>query len=91
MKNHGLNHAFERRPPKPLDVPSEMLLHEPWRKNLLWGSDWIYLRVDQRFWFLVLVLDWYSRKIFSWGLHPSITRFEVVAGVAPSIPITLVV
>ena len=87
MKNHGLNHAFERRPKKPLDVPGEMLLHEPWRKNLLWGTDWTYLRVDKRFWFLVLVLDWYSRKILSWGLYPAITRFEVVAVITDAVAI----
>lgn len=87
MKNHGLNHAFERRAPKPLDVPAEMLLHEPWRKNLLWGTDWTYLRVDERFWFLLLVLDWYSRKILSWGLYPAITRFEVVAVITDAVAI----
>ncbi len=87
MKIHGLNHAFERRPKKPLDVPAEMLLHEPWRKNLLWGTDWTYLRIDDRFWFLLLVLDWYSRKILSWGLYPAITRFEVVAVVTDAVAI----
>ena len=79
MKKHGLNHAFVRGAKKPLDVPGEMLLHEPWRKNLLWGTDWPYLRIDERFWFLLLVIDWYSRKIVSWGLFPAITQFQVVA------------
>lgn len=79
MKRHGLNHAFVRGEKKPLDVPGEILLHEPWRKNLLWGMDWTYLRIDGRFWFLLIVLDWYSRKIVSWGLFPEITQFQVVA------------
>lgn len=79
MKQNGLNHAFERGKKRPLDIPGDMLLHEPWRKNLLWGTDWTYLRIADRFWFLLLILDWYSRKIVSWGLFPTITKFEVVA------------
>lgn len=79
MKKHGLNHEFVRGAKKPPDVPGEILLHEPWRKNLLWGMDWTYLRIAGRFWFLLIVLDWYSRKIVSWGLFPEITQFQVVA------------
>jgi putative transposase len=79
MKKHGLNHAFERRSKEPPDIPGEILLHEPWKKNLLWGTDWTYLRVNERFWFLLLILDWYSRKIVSWGLFPEITKYQVVA------------
>jgi putative transposase len=87
MKAHGLNHAFERRPKEPPDIPGEMLLHEPWRKNLLWGTDWTYLRIDERFWFLLLIIDWYSRKIVAWGLYPAITRFEVVAVITNAVAI----
>ena len=79
MKNHGLNHAFIRGVKKPLDIPGEILLHEPWRKNLLWGTDWTYLRVVDRFWFLLIIIDWYSRKIVSWGLFPEVTQYQVVA------------
>ena len=80
MKKHGLNHAFVRGGVRtPPDVPGELLLHEPWRKNLVWGTDWTYLRIDERFWFLLIILDWYSRKIVSWGLFPEITKFQVVA------------
>jgi putative transposase len=80
MKKHGLNHEFVRGGVRaPPDVPGEMLLHEPWRKNLVWGTDWTYLRIDERFWFLLIILDWYSRKIVSWGLFPEITKFQVVA------------
>lgn len=35
MKAHGLNHPFERKPFKHVIIPADMLLHEPWRKNLL--------------------------------------------------------
>lgn len=40
MKAHGLSHAFERGKKKEVLIPGDMLLHEPWRQNLLWGMDW---------------------------------------------------
>lgn len=86
MKKHGLNHVFVRGGVRsPPDVPGEMLLHEPWRKNLVWGTDWTYLRIDERFWFLLIILDWYSRKIMSWGLFPEITKFQVVAVITQAV------
>lgn len=85
MKAHGLNHAFEYRAKEPPDIPGEILLHEPWRKNLLWGTDWTYLRIEGRFWFLLVMLDWYSRKLVAWGLFPEITRFEVVAVITSAV------
>ncbi len=85
MKAHGLNHAFEQRPKEPPDIPGEILLHEPWRKNLLWGTDWTYLRIEGRFWFLLVTLDWYSRKLVAWGLFPEITRFEVAAVITSAV------
>lgn len=87
LKKHGLNHSFEKYRKKPPDIPGEILLHEPWRRNLLWGMDWTYLRIEERFWFLLVVLDWYSRKIVSWGLFPAITKFEVVAVITDAVAI----
>ncbi|MBK9322984.1 MAG: transposase [Bdellovibrionaceae bacterium] len=79
MKTHGLSHPFEQKPARPVIEPADMLLHEPWRKNLLWGMDWTWVTVDGRFMFLLVLLDWYSRKILSWGFHLHITKNEVVA------------
>lgn len=87
LKAHGLNHAFERRPKRPSDIPADMLLHEPWKPNLLWGTDWSWVRVAERFYFLLIVVDWYSRKIISWGLFEQITKFEVVAVVTDAVAI----
>lgn len=85
LKKHGLNHTFEQGEKTPPDIPGELLLHEPWRKNLLWGTDWTYLRIAEKFWFLLVILDWYSRKIVAWGLFPEITRFEVVAVITSAV------
>lgn len=87
LKAHGLNHAFERRPPKPYVPPGDMLLHEPRARNLVWGMDWTWVRVSDRYLFLLVVLDWYSRKILAWGLFRQITSQEVVAVVTDAVAI----
>lgn len=79
LLKHGLNHEFIRGKKKEVVIPAELLLHEPWAPNLLWGMDWTYLKIAGAFWFLLVIVDWYSRKIVAWGLFPQITRFEVVA------------
>ncbi|MGD9729223.1 MAG: transposase [Nitrospiraceae bacterium] len=87
MKAHGLNHPFERKPYRQAIEPANMLLHEPWQKNLLWGMDWTWINVDGRFMFLLVLLDWYSRKILSWGLHWQITKLQVVTLVTEAVMI----
>jgi putative transposase len=87
MKVHGLNHEFQRGQYKPDVEPADMLLHEPWKKNLLWGSDWTWVRVNGRFMFLLVLLDWYSRKIISWGLFQQITSQEVIAVITDAVAI----
>ena len=85
LKKHGLNHEFVRGIKKPTEPPAEILLHEPWAPNLLWGMDWTWVRIAGRFWFLLVIVDWYSRKIVAWGLFQQITRFEVVATVTDAV------
>ena len=79
MKKHGINHPFERKMRPPMVLPADMLLHEPWKKNLLWGMDWTWVNVGDKFMYLLVLVDWYSRKIISWSLKAQVTRFEVVA------------
>lgn len=87
MKAHGLNHPFEKKWTKKQMEPGDMLLHEPWRKNLLWGMDWTWVNVNNKFMFLLVLLDWYSRKILSWGLYHQITQLEVVSVVTNAVAI----
>lgn len=87
MKAHGLNHPFEQKIPVQQKLPEDMLLYEPWRKNLLWGMDWTWVNVDGKFMFLLVLLDWYSRRIISWGLYKKITQFEVVTIVTEAVVI----
>ncbi len=77
LKKNGLNHEFVRGQAKPDIPPADYLQHEPWRKNLVWGADWTWVNVNGSFMYLLVVLDWYSRMILSWGLFPRITSSEV--------------
>lgn len=85
MKNHGLNHPFVREKTKPVIPPEDMLLHEPWKKNLLWGMDWTWVTVNGKFMFCLVLIDWYSRKILSWGLYHQITQYQVVTVVTEAV------
>lgn len=85
MKVHGLNHPFEQKPAKIIIPPEDMLLHEPWRSNLIWGMDWTWVTVNGKFMFLLVLLDWHSRKILSWGLYHKITQNEVVTVVTEAV------
>ena len=85
MKSHGLSHPFIQEKPKPAIPPADMLLHEPWQKNLLWGMDWTWVTVNGKFMFCLVLLDWYSRKILSWGLYHQITQIQVVTVVTEAV------
>jgi putative transposase len=87
MKAHGLSHPFIRDPAKLHKEPSDMLSHEPWRRNLVWGLDWTWVNVAGKFMFLLILVDWYSRKILSWGLYHQITKFEVVTLITEAVVI----
>lgn len=87
MKAHGLNHEFQRGQYKPDTEPADMLMHEPWKKNLIWGADWTWVHVNGKFMYLLVLLDWYSRKIIAWGLFHQITSQEVVAVITDAVAI----
>jgi len=36
------------------------------RPNQVWAADITYIPLDRGFMFLVVVMDWYSRKVLSW-------------------------
>lgn len=38
------------------------------RVNQVWSSDITYIKMEQGFLYLCVVVDWYSRRILSWGI-----------------------
>ena len=45
--------------------------------NQVWRWDISYVAVGMAFWYLVAILDQYSRKIVGWGFFPQATQAEV--------------
>jgi transposase InsO family protein len=79
LKEEGLNRAQGSKRVDLRAAPGDMLKFEPWTKNLTWGLDWTYLRVNGQWMYLLVMIDWYSRFIVGWSLHWRITEFEIVA------------
>lgn len=46
--------------------------------NQVWSSDITYIRMKEGFMYLTAVLDWYSRKVLSWGLSNTLDSHFVV-------------
>jgi putative transposase len=85
MKSNGLNHAFDPGKRRIEIPPADMLMWEPWRANYVWGLDWTWVNVGTSFMLLLIVVDWYSRKIIAWSFNWTITRFEIVACVTDAV------
>ncbi len=51
--------------------------------NQVWRWDISYVAVGVAFWYLVAILDQYSRKIVGWGKNPQPTSSRGKAGVGP--------
>jgi len=48
------------------------------RPNQVWATDITYIPMDKGFIYLVVIMDWYSRKILSWRLSNSMDVVSVL-------------
>jgi len=46
--------------------------YEVWQRNVMWGSDWTKLSVGAVRWYLVTVIDFFSRWIVAWEVVPTV-------------------
>lgn len=67
LKATGRVEPYERRP-----APWNRPRYEVWQRNLLWGCDWTKLRVGGVRWYLVTVIDFFSRWIVAWEVVPTV-------------------
>lgn len=65
---------YTRRP-----APWAFPRYEVWRKNLMWGCDWTKLRIGSLRWYLVTVMDFFSRLIIAFELVPTVNASHVKA------------
>jgi transposase InsO family protein len=67
LKATGRVEPYERRP-----APWQSPHYEVWQRNQMWGSDWTKLRVGGVRWYLVTVIDFFSRWIIAWEVVPTV-------------------
>ena len=59
------------------EAPKEEPQYEPVGPNVLWGEDWTKLLIDGRRWYLLVLLDLFSRLIVAWDVVPTVTGKQV--------------
>lgn len=53
--------------------------YEPYRPNQIWGLDWTGLRIEGLRWYLLTVIDFFSRYLLAWAIVKTVTQREVTA------------
>lgn len=72
LKDKGLVEPYKRRP-----APWETPRHEIWRAHLIWGCDWTKLRIAGLWWYLLTVIDFFSRLIIAFDVVPTVNASHV--------------
>lgn len=67
LKATGRIEPYERRV-----APWKSPHYEVWQRNAMWGSDWTKLSVGGVRWYLVTVIDFFSRWIVAWEVVPTV-------------------
>jgi transposase InsO family protein len=74
LKEQGQVEPYQRRA-----APWKEPRYEVWQRNLLWGSDWTKLSVGGVRWYLLTVIDFFSRWIIAWEVVPTVNAGNVKA------------
>ena len=53
--------------------------YEIWCKNLLWGCDWSKLTIGHLRWYLLTVIDFFSRYLIAFDIVPTVNASHVKA------------
>jgi len=67
LKDQGQVEPYQRRA-----APWKDPRYEVWQRNLMWGSDWTKLSVGGVRWYLLTVIDFFSRWIIAWEVVPTV-------------------
>lgn len=74
LKELELVEPYQRRA-----APWKSPRYEVWQRNLMWGSDWSKLSVGGVRWYLLTVIDFFSRWIIAWEVVPTVNAGNVKA------------
>ncbi len=72
LKEKGLVEPYARRP-SPWETPR----YEVWQKNRMWGCDWTKLKIGDLRWYLLTVIDFFSRLIIAFEIIPTVNASHV--------------
>ncbi len=67
LKELGQVEPYDRRA-----APWKTARYEGWRRNLMWGSDWSKLSVGGIRWYLLTVIDFFSRLLIAYDVVPTV-------------------
>lgn len=67
LKQRGQIEPYQRRA-----APWKEPRYEVWQRNQMWGSDWTKLSVGGVRWYLLTVIDFFSRSIIAWEVVPTV-------------------
>jgi putative transposase len=74
LKSRDLIEKYERRP-APWDEP----FYEMIGSNMMWGADWTKLRIGGERWYLLTLIDFYSRMIIEWKILRTVNSSHIKA------------
>ena len=59
------------------EAPWKTARYNPFRPNQIWGEDWTILTIAGMRYYLLTIIDYFSRFIVAWGIVKSVTQREV--------------
>jgi putative transposase len=59
------------------EAPWKQPHYEPFAPNQIWGEDWTGLIITGLRYYLLTIIDYFSRYIVAWGIVPTVTHQEV--------------
>jgi putative transposase len=74
LKQKGWVEVYDRRA-----APWKEPRYEIWQRNLMWGGDWTKLLVGGLRWYLLTVIDFFSRLIVAFDVVPTVHAGHVKA------------
>lgn len=74
LKKRGQVEPYARR-----EAPRKQPRDEIRQRNLLWGKDWTKLSIGHVRWYLLTVIDWFSRLLIAFDVVPTVNASHVKA------------
>ena len=74
LKKRGQIEPYIRR-----EAPWKHPRYEIRQRNLLWGGDWTKLSIGHGRWYLLTVIDWFSRLLIAFDVVPTVNASHVKA------------